>query len=221
MHPGPMNRGVEIDPRVADSAAALVSDQVRAGLVVRMAVLYDLLTGSAGNGAPCRTGGGRLMLVARNGHSDSLTSRVVCSHPAQGIDDSLRITVTDGVISAIEPGQARSLVLAPALRRPARPPAHPGPRGRGDDRARGQPPPPPAATARSSRCRTPSPWSTPRPFSARSIERAREQAVVPVGLHGRDQEGPARGGADRDGRARRHRRGRASRTTAGPSSPPG
>ncbi len=44
MHPGPMNRGVEIDPRVADSAIALVSDQVRAGLVVRMAVLYDLLT---------------------------------------------------------------------------------------------------------------------------------------------------------------------------------
>jgi aspartate carbamoyltransferase catalytic subunit len=39
-----MNRGVEIDPRVADSDAALVSDQVRAGLVVRMAVLYDLLT---------------------------------------------------------------------------------------------------------------------------------------------------------------------------------
>jgi aspartate carbamoyltransferase catalytic subunit len=44
MHPGPMNRGVEIDPRVADSEAALVADQVRAGLVVRMAVLYDLLT---------------------------------------------------------------------------------------------------------------------------------------------------------------------------------
>jgi aspartate carbamoyltransferase catalytic subunit len=44
MHPGPMNRGVEIDPRVADSDAALVADQVRAGLVVRMAVLYDVLT---------------------------------------------------------------------------------------------------------------------------------------------------------------------------------
>jgi aspartate carbamoyltransferase catalytic subunit len=44
MHPGPMNRGIEIDPRVADSGAALVVDQVRAGLVVRMAVLYDLLT---------------------------------------------------------------------------------------------------------------------------------------------------------------------------------
>jgi aspartate carbamoyltransferase catalytic subunit len=44
MHPGPMNRGVEIDPRVADSEAALVIDQVRAGLFVRMAVLYDVLT---------------------------------------------------------------------------------------------------------------------------------------------------------------------------------
>jgi aspartate carbamoyltransferase catalytic subunit len=44
MHPGPMNRGVEIDARVADSEAALVVDQVRAGLVIRMAVLYDLLT---------------------------------------------------------------------------------------------------------------------------------------------------------------------------------
>src|SRR5216117_3754060 len=44
MHPGPMNRGVEIDPLVADHADALIETQVRAGLVVRMAVLYDLLT---------------------------------------------------------------------------------------------------------------------------------------------------------------------------------
>ncbi len=44
MHPGPINRGVEIDARVADSDASLIVDQVRAGLVVRMAVLYDLLT---------------------------------------------------------------------------------------------------------------------------------------------------------------------------------
>ena len=44
MHPGPMNRGVEIDPLVADDQDALIITQVRAGLVVRMAVLYDLLT---------------------------------------------------------------------------------------------------------------------------------------------------------------------------------
>ena len=44
MHPGPMNRGVEIAPDVADSGASLVEDQVEAGLIVRMAVLYDLMT---------------------------------------------------------------------------------------------------------------------------------------------------------------------------------
>jgi aspartate carbamoyltransferase catalytic subunit len=45
MHPGPMNRGVEIDPAVADAPESLVITEVRAGLVTRMAVLYDLLTG--------------------------------------------------------------------------------------------------------------------------------------------------------------------------------
>ena len=44
MHPGPMNRGVEIDAAAADAADALIAQQVRSGLVVRMAVLYDLLT---------------------------------------------------------------------------------------------------------------------------------------------------------------------------------
>jgi aspartate carbamoyltransferase catalytic subunit len=44
MHPGPMNRGVEIDGTVADAADALIERQVRSGLAVRMAVLYDLLT---------------------------------------------------------------------------------------------------------------------------------------------------------------------------------
>jgi aspartate carbamoyltransferase catalytic subunit len=43
MHPGPMNRGVEIAPEVADAPNARIVEQVRSGLVVRMAVLYDLL----------------------------------------------------------------------------------------------------------------------------------------------------------------------------------
>jgi aspartate carbamoyltransferase catalytic subunit len=44
-----MNRGVEIDGAVADAAESLIEQQVRSGLVVRMAVLYDLLThGPAG-----------------------------------------------------------------------------------------------------------------------------------------------------------------------------
>ena len=43
MHPGPVNRGVEIDGRVADSPDSLILDQVRSGLAVRMAVLQELL----------------------------------------------------------------------------------------------------------------------------------------------------------------------------------
>jgi aspartate carbamoyltransferase catalytic subunit len=44
MHPGPMNRGVEIDPQVADGPRALVTNQVSNGIAVRMAVLFRLLT---------------------------------------------------------------------------------------------------------------------------------------------------------------------------------
>ncbi|HUH16216.1 MAG TPA: aspartate carbamoyltransferase catalytic subunit [Gaiellaceae bacterium] len=43
MHPGPINRGVEIDARVADSPDSLILEQVRAGVAVRMAVLQELL----------------------------------------------------------------------------------------------------------------------------------------------------------------------------------
>jgi aspartate carbamoyltransferase catalytic subunit len=43
MHPGPMNRGIEIAGDVADSPRSLVIDQVANGVAVRMAVLYELL----------------------------------------------------------------------------------------------------------------------------------------------------------------------------------
>jgi aspartate carbamoyltransferase catalytic subunit len=42
MHPGPINRGVEIDPEVADGVASVILDQVEAGVAVRMAVLWQL-----------------------------------------------------------------------------------------------------------------------------------------------------------------------------------
>lgn len=47
MHPGPMNRGLEISADAADSPRSTVLDQVRAGVSVRMAVLYLLLSGQA------------------------------------------------------------------------------------------------------------------------------------------------------------------------------
>ncbi len=42
MHPGPMNRGVEIDSKVADSARSLIREQVEMGVAIRMAVLETL-----------------------------------------------------------------------------------------------------------------------------------------------------------------------------------
>ncbi len=42
MHPGPMNRGVEIDPDIADGPRSVILDQVEAGVAVRMAVLWLL-----------------------------------------------------------------------------------------------------------------------------------------------------------------------------------
>jgi len=47
MHPGPMNRGVEIDSDVADADCSVILDQVANGVATRMAVLY-LLSGNAG-----------------------------------------------------------------------------------------------------------------------------------------------------------------------------
>ena len=42
MHPGPMNRGVEIESTVADGAQSLIREQVEMGVAVRMAVLEAL-----------------------------------------------------------------------------------------------------------------------------------------------------------------------------------
>lgn len=45
MHPGPMNRGVEIDPAIADGSRSVILDQVTNGVAVRMALLYLIMGG--------------------------------------------------------------------------------------------------------------------------------------------------------------------------------
>lgn len=52
MHPGPVNRGVELSGEVVDSPQAVITAQVAAGVVVRMAVLYELLAGGPGRLTP-------------------------------------------------------------------------------------------------------------------------------------------------------------------------
>ncbi len=55
MHPGPVNRGVELSSEVVDAPNSLILEQVQAGVIVRMAVLYELLAGgSTGGGAEAR-----------------------------------------------------------------------------------------------------------------------------------------------------------------------
>jgi aspartate carbamoyltransferase catalytic subunit len=58
MHPGPMNRGVEITQDVADGDRAVILEQVTNGVAVRMAVLY-LLCGEAQKETESRRGGAR------------------------------------------------------------------------------------------------------------------------------------------------------------------
>jgi len=55
------------------------------------------------------------VMFARNGRSDSLALEGRVLAPAQGIDEALRVTVTDGLISAIEPGTLRRHVITPAF----------------------------------------------------------------------------------------------------------
>jgi aspartate carbamoyltransferase catalytic subunit len=58
MHPGPINRGVEIDPRVADGERSVILDQVEAGVAVRMAVLEKVVqAGDRHRGARPTAGG--------------------------------------------------------------------------------------------------------------------------------------------------------------------
>src|SRR5205823_12221468 len=46
LHPGPMNRGIEISPEVADGPQSCVLEQVTNGVAVRMAILYLLISGA-------------------------------------------------------------------------------------------------------------------------------------------------------------------------------
>ena len=50
MHPGPVNRGIELSSEVIDGPASLITAQVESGLVVRMAILYELLAGGEQRG---------------------------------------------------------------------------------------------------------------------------------------------------------------------------
>ena len=88
MHPGPVNRGVEVAAEVADQPASVITRQVANGVAVRMAVLYLLL---GVGGRPCR----RLAGVGAPSSSEAARSS---TPPARGRADVL---IQDGVIATV------------------------------------------------------------------------------------------------------------------------
>jgi aspartate carbamoyltransferase catalytic subunit len=64
MHPGPVNRGVELSAEVIDGPNSLIAAQVESGLIVRMAILYELLAGGDRPSGEAREGDGDAELPA-------------------------------------------------------------------------------------------------------------------------------------------------------------
>ena len=121
------------------------------------------------------------MLVVRNGRSDSLALEGRVLAPAQGIDECLRITVEDGVITRLEPADARDTVVAPAF---VDPHVHLRAPGREDEETIGSGT---QAAAAGGYCAILAMPNTDPVVDTASVlgalvERAREEAVVPTGF---------------------------------------
>ena len=104
MHPGPVNRGVELAAEVIDSPQAVIGQQVAAGVVVRMAVLYELPRGPrrAAGPATLDAGAGVSALDPRpTPPADLLIRGAHVLDPRSGIDAPHDVLVRGGEIAEI------------------------------------------------------------------------------------------------------------------------
>ena len=133
MHPGPMNRGVEIASEVADGPYSVILEQVANGVAVRMAVLY-LLAGEAVDRQMKRLlKGGRVVDPVERPRRRVRRADRRRSHRA----GRPRPAVDDGIDRRRDPDRPRRLSGADRhARAPAR--AGPGAQGNGRDRRRGR-----------------------------------------------------------------------------------
>jgi aspartate carbamoyltransferase catalytic subunit len=90
MHPGPMNRGVEIAAEVADSPRSTIVEQVANGVSVRMAVLYLLLGGSSGPQEPSAQAGRDVTRGEAGGRGRSKDTRAQADVAAAGTRTAVR-----------------------------------------------------------------------------------------------------------------------------------
>ena len=127
LHPGPMNRGVEIASEVADGPYSVILDQVTNGVAVRMAVLYLLLGGGGGRGMTPAAGQGRA------GAGPRAAAR---RPPATCWSWTGRSWRPGAKLSSrgAEVVDASGLVVCPGFIDAARAPARARARGQGDDR---------------------------------------------------------------------------------------
>ena len=100
MHPGPMNRGVEIDPLVADAADALIETQVRAGLVVAhgrpLRPAHDRAQAGRGRSPD---GGGVMLFVKDAPKGEPDRPRRARGRPGRGPRRQVDVKVDNGVIA--------------------------------------------------------------------------------------------------------------------------
>ena len=238
MHPGPVNRGVELSGEAIDSPQSLIAEQVAAGLVVRMAILYELLAGGE-RPTPVAEGEGSHADPDRTARREPAPTRSTCA-PARtrtwscaGRPCSTRspastrvhdVVIRDGEIAELAaPGEAdadgaevveaEGLHAFPAFFDPhvhLRTPGH----EHKEDVETGT-----RAAAAGGYCgilamaNTEPPVSTAADITALR-EQARAGASVPVGFLATVTQRHAGRGADRDGRTARSRRASASPTTA-------
>ena len=91
MHPGPINRGIEIDSQVADGDRSVILQQVSHGIAIRMAVMALVMGVAPG----ARSGRGLMRMVIRNG-------RLLC--PGQQLDELGDLYISAGrIVSAGRP----------------------------------------------------------------------------------------------------------------------
>ena len=148
MHPGPVNRGVELSGEVVDSPQAVITAQVEAGVVVRMAVLYELLAGAREPRPPRRRAAPRAAGSSRDGRRPArpagrarppscCCATCTCSTRAPASTRRHDVRVRDGEIAELgEPGalergrtgeeaiEGAGAASAAGVLRPARAPAH-------------------------------------------------------------------------------------------------
>ncbi len=102
MHPGPVNRGVELSGEAIDSPQALIGAQVRAGVAVRMAVLYELLVGAPSLAAVACMSPSANDLFHRDAQpADLLITGAHVLDPRTDLDEPHDILIRDGVIAEL------------------------------------------------------------------------------------------------------------------------